>query len=92
MNAQPTRLSVSRDLVSYLGGWALMLKQAGIIFPPPPNPNETLIWVAALLIGVPGVLQVIAWRFGTGGVSTSLPAGGSPPPLESSSPTTGGEA
>lgn len=82
MSARPSRWVVTRDVTSYLGGWALMLKQAGIFFVPPPQPNETLIWVSALLIGVPGVIQVIGWRFGTGG-GGSAPA---PPALPSSLP------
>lgn len=43
-----------------------MLKQSGIIFEPPAQANETLIWIAALLIGVPGIAQIVTLRFGTG--------------------------
>jgi len=87
VSARPSRLSVLRDTSAYVGGWLLMLKEAGILFDPPPQANETLIWVAALLIGVPGVAQVIAWRFGTGGVPSSPPPPESPPPLPSTSST-----
>lgn len=80
MSARPSRLGVLRDITSYLGGWALIFKQAGILFVPPAQANETLIWVAGLLIGVPGIAQIIAWR--TGGTVT--PTDGEPshsPPL-----------
>lgn len=56
----------------------IILKQAGILFPAPAQVNETLIWLAAALIGVPGLTQLLALRFGG-----STPTGGSlpgPPP------------
>jgi hypothetical protein len=73
--------------MSYTGGWLLIFKQAGIFFAPPVQTNETLIWVAGLLIGVPGLAQLIAWRMGEtptgidGGQSSghsSLPQSSSP--------------
>ena len=80
-----------RDVTSYLIGVTLMFKQAGIIFAPPTQPNETLTWIAALLIGVPGVAQIIALRFGTGS-SPSVPAppGSSGSSGQPSSPVAGG--
>jgi len=66
---------VARDVASYVLGWALMDSQAGIFTDPPPHPNETLMWIAALLIGVPGVAQVIALRFGGGASALSRPVG-----------------
>jgi hypothetical protein len=41
-----------------------MAKEAGIGFAPPNQSNETLIWVAGLLIGVPGLAQVLALILG----------------------------
>lgn len=75
------------DPISYVLGWVLLDSQVGIIRHAPDHPSETAMWIAALLIGVPGVLQVLMWRFGQGGSST--PAGlSSPPPVpvDSSSP------
>jgi hypothetical protein len=85
VNARPGVLSYARDIGSYLIGVALMFKQAGIIFTPPAAPNETMIWIAALLIGVPGVAQIITLRFGTGS-QPSQPAS-SDSSLSSSAPT-----
>jgi hypothetical protein len=70
----------------------LMLKQAGILLAPPPQVNETLVWVSALLIGVPGVIQVIGWRFGTGGDGSAPAPPASAPPLSSSPASTAGDA
>lgn len=81
-------LTVFRDVTSYVGGWLLICKQAGIVFVPPPQPNDTLIWIAALLIGVPGVAQIIAMRFGgsaaSPGGSTTAPPPSLPPARDSS--------
>lgn len=81
MSARPQPLSVLRDVTSYIGGWLLIFKQAGILFAPPAQTNETLIWVAGLLIGVPGLAQLIAWKTGGG-----TPAGTAGPPALPASP------
>lgn len=54
------------DTASWLGGWVLIFKQAGIIFDPPSQVNETLVWLAAAMIGVPGVAQILLAKFGSG--------------------------
>lgn len=76
---RPGTWTVLRDAGSWIGGWLLIFKQAGIIFDPPSQPNETIIWVAAVLVGVPGALQIWLAR---SGVATST--GVSPPPDPSS--------
>jgi hypothetical protein len=53
----------------------LIFKQAGILFTPPAQVNETLVWLAAVLIGVPGVMQLWLARYGV------VPSTGASPPL-----------
>lgn len=86
MSAQgtPGRWTIIRDVGTYLGGWVLLAKQAGILLDPPSAPSETLIWAAAVMIGGPGIVQLLTWRFGTGG-SLSQPE--SPPSPSSSTPS-----
>ena len=67
---QPSIRRVLLDTASWVGGWVLIFKQAGIVFPPPEQVNETLIWLAATMIGVPGIAQILFARFG-GGTSTA---------------------
>lgn len=91
MSERPTTrtrvfLSVARDVVSYVLGWLMMDSQAGILSAPPVHPNETAMWIAALLIGVPGVAQVIALRFGGTGSTQPQSAGALSPASPSSSP------
>jgi hypothetical protein len=74
------------DPISYIMGWVLLDSQVGIVRHAPANPNETAMWIAALLIGVPGVLQVIMWRFGQSGGSTPA-ASSSPGPAPEGSPS-----
>ena len=81
---RPTTWTVLRDAGSWIGGWLLIFKQAGILFDPPSQVNETMIWVAASLIGVPGVFQL--WLARSGG-ATSTGVSPSPPPPPESSPS-----
>jgi hypothetical protein len=88
----PGRWTVVRDVGTYLGGWALIFKQAGIVFDPPSLPSETMIWAAAAMIGGPGIVQLITWRFGTGGSpSGSEPPPSALPPTPSTSPSGGSQ-
>ena len=66
-------LVIIRDALSFIGGWALMLKQAGIFFPPPEEFQFWVLAVGALVAGVPGFAQVLAWRFGGTAGSPSPP-------------------
>lgn len=58
MSARTGFIKVATDLSTYLGGWAIIAKEAGLFFAPPSQVNETLIWVAATMIGVPGLRQL----------------------------------
>ena len=81
---RPTTWTVLRDVGSWVGGWLLIFKQAGILFAPPGQVNETLVWMAAALIGVPGVMQLWLAR---SGADTSTGVSPSPPPSPESSPS-----
>ena len=74
------------DTASWLGGWVLIFKQAGIIFAPPSQVNETLVWLAAAMIGVPGVAQILLARFGSGTGMGDSPRPAPAPESSSSSP------
>lgn len=77
----PSTLTVVKDVLSYLGGWGLILHQALIV--PPKDFNLTLVLLGGALVGIPGVGQLLAIR--TGGSPGSDPPGESPPPRSSSS-------
>jgi hypothetical protein len=64
---------LTRDIVSLTLPWALIFKQAGIFFAPPATVSEPILWLAAAILGVPGVAQILALRFG-GGTAPSPPA------------------
>ncbi len=91
---QPSRSAVVRNAVrdvgSFIGGWVLLFSQAGIVFEPPAQTSEMLIIGALVAIGVPGVTNIFAARFGGTAPqqSPSVPAASSAPP--SSSSGTGG--
>lgn len=86
MNARPGLRRILLDTLSWGGGWVIILKQAGILFVPPPQVNETLIWMAAALIGVPGLTQLLALRFGGSTPTAGSPPGPVPPVSSPSSP------
>jgi CDP-diglyceride synthetase len=80
-------LTVLRNIATYVLGWVIIFDQAGIVFAPPPQPNESLIWGAFALIaewGVSGAASVIGARFGRGSGSSPVPeVSPSPPPSSS---------
>jgi len=82
----PGLLTVARDVASWVGGWLIIFRQAGIIFDPPAQANETLIWVGAVLVGVPGALQILVGRFGGDTSTDALPPQQASRPLPPSSP------
>jgi len=84
---RPGLITVLRDGGTWVGGWILVFKQAGILFAPPAQVNEFLVSLAALMIGVPGVAQLLQLRFGK---DTSTPASPVPPPSPESSPSSSG--
>jgi len=79
---RPSTRDVLRDIGTWVGGWMIIFKQAGILFPPPTEVNETLVWMAAALIGVPGVAQL--WQ-ARSGADTSTDASPPRPPSPESS-------
>jgi hypothetical protein len=87
VSTRPGLLRVLLDTLSWLGGWVIISKQAGILFDPPAQVNETLVWLAAAMIGVPGVAQVLLARFGNGAGTAGSPS--SPPPPASPSSSSG---
>lgn len=82
------------DLAAFTLPWVVIFKQAGIGFSPPNEVSEPLLWLAGAMLGVPGVSQVLAFKFGGGtGMGDSprpdpLPA---LPPSGPSSLTSGAE-
>lgn len=79
---RPTTFTVIKDVLSYLGGWGLIVHQA--LFVPPPDFNLTLVLLGGTLVGIPGVSQLLAIR--TGGSPSPDPSPESPrPSLPSSS-------
>lgn len=91
MSRRPGFITVLKDIASYTGGWAIILKQAGILFAPPSQVNAVLVAVGVVLIGVPGLSQLaLAW-FGrltsTGAPPPPPPSAGSPSPSSSGVPS-----
>lgn len=74
---RPGAVTVAKDVLSYLGGWALIVHQA--VFVPPQDFNLTLVLLGGTLVGIPGVSQLLALRTGSGPSPD--------PPEESSSPS-----
>lgn len=88
MSVRPGKLTILRDAASFIGGWALIFKQAGIFFAPPSQPSEFLIGIAALIIGVPGVAHIVQARFGVAPTGSAS----SPPPGPASSALPSGDS
>ena len=82
MNISPGKVTVVRDVVSYVGGWLLIFKQAGVLFTPPDQVSPLLVILSALLIGVPGLVQLIT-LFVTGTSTGTGTRPSSPPSVES---------
>ena len=58
----PSALTVVTDLLSYLGGWGLIIYEAAIVAPQDFNLTVTLLGGA--LVGIPGAGQLLALRTG----------------------------
>lgn len=69
----PGWVTVLRDVVALTFPWVLIFKQAGIGFAPPAEVSEPILWLAGALLGVPGVGQILAYRFGGGTGMDGLP-------------------
>lgn len=80
--------ALTRDILSYVGGWALIVYQALAV--PPKDVNEWFLLLGGSLIGVPGVAEILAWRgrgdSGTAGLPLPPPAPVLPERPSSSSP------
>lgn len=83
----PSTLTVVKDVLSYLGGWGLILHQALIV--PPKDFNLTLVLLGGALVGIPGVGQLLAIR--TGGSLSPDPPEDSRSRLSSSSSDSGAD-
>lgn len=71
---RPSTVTVVKDILSYLGGWGLIVHQALLV--PPQDFNLTLVLLGGTLVGIPGVGQLLALR--TGGSPSQDPPEGSP--------------
>ena len=71
---------MAKDILSYLGGWGLIVHQA--LFVPAADFNLTLVLLGGTLVGIPGVGQLLALR--TGGSPSEDPEPDSPPRRRSS--------
>jgi hypothetical protein len=82
----------ARDVVLFLLGIVLILKQAGILFPPPESVSMGVLCIGALFCNGPLVLQYLTiTRGGSGSREDSAPSGPAPPSESSSAPSSGGE-
>lgn len=87
MTRQPGLFVVIRDSVALVVGCILIFKQAGVMFSPPAEVNETIVWVAASFIGAPTVLQILPlWFGGSGSIRGPSPPS---PPVDSSPSSSG---
>lgn len=81
----PSTITVVKDITSYLGGWALLAHQ--VLYVEPSQVNESFLWVAVGLIGVPSLTQLWQMRGGGAGTAASPPGPDSPPSPRSPSPS-----
>lgn len=84
----PSKVTVVKDVLSYAGGWALIVHQA--VFVDPQDFNLWFLLVGGALVGVPGISQLIAMR--TGGGQSQLPPGESRRSRSRSPNGSGGES
>lgn len=75
------------DLAAFTLPWIVIFKQAGIGFSPPGEVSEPLLWLAGAMLGVPGVSQVLAFKFGGGTGTDERPRQDRSPDLPSSGPS-----
>ena len=83
----PRLLTVARDVVTFMLGLAIILKQAGIGFEPPDKISLELLAIGALCCNVPGILHVIGWRYGQSNLPTTSPPGAPQVSPQSPSPS-----
>jgi len=81
---------ILRDVVALTFPWVLIFKQAGIGFAPPQEVSEPILWLAGSMLSVPGVAQILSFKFGGGTGTANSPPPDQPaalPPSPSSSST-----
>lgn len=80
-------------MILFILGVLIIMRQAGIYFDPPSQVSIPLLAIGALMSNVPGVLHVLAWRFGPAtGSPSSVPAPLQPSPQQGPLPAqSGGE-
>lgn len=91
----PAWWRVLLDFLAFTLPWVVIFKQAGIGFTPPAEVNEPILWLMGAMLGVPGVSQILAFKYGGGtGTAGSPPEAPSPPspPSAPSSITSGADA
>lgn len=74
MSRRPGFIEVLKDLGTYVGGWIIIFKQAGIFFDPPAQVSDLQIGIAIIMIGVPGLSQLYLAKFGKGTSTDVRPA------------------
>lgn len=90
--SRPGWLTYIRDTAVFIIGALIILKQAGLFFPPPPGgPSIELLAIGALCCNVPGILQVIQWRSGTQPSQPEVPPSPSASPSAPQPAPSGGE-
>lgn len=78
---RPSTATVVKDILSYLGGWGLIVHQALVV--PAADFNLTLVLLGGTLVGIPGVGQLLALRTGGSPSEPAEPESPSPPPSSS---------
>lgn len=76
----PAWWRVLLDILAFTFPWVVIFKQAGIGFTPPAEVNEPILWLMGAMLGVPGVSQILAFKYGGGtGMGASQPEAPLPP-------------
>jgi hypothetical protein len=85
---RPSKLKMAGDVASFILAWVIIFWQ--MLFVEPSQVNETFLWLAAALLGIPGGTEAVARIRGGSpmdGSSSVSPSSASP----SSSPTSPGD-
>lgn len=81
---RPGTFTVVKDVISYAGGWALIVYEVAVV--PPADFQWLILLMGGALVGVPGAGQLLAMR--TGGQQSASPPEASRP--SSPSPSSNG--
>lgn len=80
-------MTYARDAVLFGVGLALILRQGGLVFDPPPRVDTELLITGLLLCNVPGIIQGIGWLRGI--APPSSPSDSASPPQSSPASSSG---